>query len=164
MTEIKAFVVSFFCGVFTLLAPIHNFMYAMLFIFSLNFIAGFTADWIDIKRKDPDVNPWNNKKALMFFVCCAFFFVIAASAFIVGYLMGEQEQAKAVVQYMCWIAIVIFAINIFRNLRKVAQKGTSWYRFFDICYYVLSVQFIEKLPFVKKYLDENKEEYENRPA
>ena len=155
MDDIKTYVVAGFGGLFSLLAPIQNFMYAMIILFSLNFLFGFLADKINGGK-------WNNKKAMMFFVCCAVFFVTACSAFIVGHLMGEMDQAISVVKYLCVVAIFVFGTNIFRNLRSIPPKGTTWYKFFDLCYFILSAEFIEKIPLIKKWKEERSNKSEGR--
>jgi hypothetical protein len=71
--------------------------------------------------------------------------------------MGEHEQAIAVVKILCYIAVYIFGTNIFRNLRHIVSKGTAWYKLFDLCYYVLSVKFIERFSFVKDWQEQKKE-------
>lgn len=153
MEEIRTIVITATGALFSLLAPIQYFMYAMVLLFFLNFIFGLAADIVNGGR-------WKTKKALMFFVCCAVFFVTSCSAFIIGHFMGEHEQAITVVKFMCYIAIYIFGTNIFRNLRDISPKMSPWYRFFDLCYYILSVQFIEKIPFVKKWQEERKNQPE----
>ena len=143
MDDIKTIIVYSVGAIITLLAPIHNFMYAMLILFGINFIFGLAS----ARSKG---EKWEIKKALYFFVYVAIFLVIACAAFIIGYLMGENEQAVAVVKILCYIAVYIFGTNIFRNLRHIVPKGSQWYRFFDLCFYVLSVKFIERFDFVKK--------------
>lgn len=147
MDDLKTFIIYVIGGLFTLLAPIHNFMYAMLILFSINFVFGLTAARAKGEK-------WSTKKALWFFVYVAIFLVIAVCAFIIGYLMGEMEQAIAVVKILCYIAIYIFGTNIFRNMRHNVPRGTAWYKLFDLCYYVLSVKFVERLPFVKSWQEE----------
>jgi hypothetical protein len=71
--------------------------------------------------------------------------------------MGEHEQAVAVVKILCYIAVYIFGTNIFRNLRNIVPNDTAWYKLFDLCYYTLSVKFIERFDFVKKWQEERKE-------
>jgi len=154
MDDIKAIIVYFVGAIMTLLAPIQNFMYAMLILFAVNFLTGlFSARMMNEK--------WSTKKALMFFVYVLVFLVIACMAFIIGHLMGEHEQAVAVVKILCYIAVYIFGTNIFRNLRHIVPKGTAWYKLFDLCYYTLSVKFIERFDFVKKWQEEKKEESSN---
>ena len=154
MDDIKTVVVYAVGAIMTLLAPIQNFMYAMLILFSINFFTGLFAARVNDEK-------WSTKKALWFFVYVAIFLFIACMAFIIGHLMGEHEQAIAVVKILCYIAVYIFGTNIFRNLRKISPKGTAWYKLFDLCYYTLSVKFIERFGFVKKWREESDTENRN---
>ena len=147
MNDLKTVIVNVIGAIFALLAPIENFMYAMLILFGLNFFFGVVAAIVNKET-------WSNKKAMMFFVYCAIFLVTACSAFIIGHFMGEKEQATAVVKILCWLAVYVFGTNIFRNLCIIFPKGSTWFKLFDLCYYVLSVQFLEKVPFVKKWQEE----------
>lgn len=154
MDDIKTIIVYAVGAIMTLLAPIQNFMCAMLILFGINFFFGLVAARMKEEK-------WSTKKALMFFVYVVVFLVIACTAFIIGHLMGEHEQAIAVVKILCYIAVYIFGTNIFRNLRHIVPKDTAWYKLFDLCYYTLSVKFIEKFDFVKKWQEERKEESGN---
>ena len=147
MNDLKTAIVSVFGALFALLAPIQNFMYAMILLFGINFLFGVVAA---VVKKEG----WSTKKALYFFWYCAIFFVTACAAFIIGHLMGEKEQAEAVVKIICYVAIYIFGTNIFRNWLQILNKGTAWYKFVDLIYYVLSVKFIEKFDVVKKWQEE----------
>ena len=90
----------------------------------------------------------------MFFVYCAIFFVTACAVFIIGHFMGEHQQAITVVKILCYLAIYVFGTNIFRNLCKIVPEKSTWYKLFDLCYYILSVKFIEKFPFIRKWQEE----------
>jgi len=147
MNDIKTAIVTFIGGVFTLLAPIENFMYAMLLLFGINFLSGIVAARVSKEE-------WSTKKALMFFVYCAIFLVMACAAFIIGYFMGEHEQAVAVVKILCYLAVYIFGTNIFRNLVFITPDNSTWNKLFSLCFYVLSVKFIERFPWVKKWQEE----------
>lgn len=154
MDDIKTVVVYAVGAIMTLLAPIQNFMYAMLILFGVNFFFGLIAARMKKEK-------WSTKKALMFYVYVVVFLLIACTSFIIGELMGEHEQAVAVVKILCYIAVYIFGTNIFRNLRKIVPKGTAWYKLFDLCYYTLSVKFIERFDFVKKWREESDTENHN---
>lgn len=134
-------------AVFTLLSPIQNFMYAMALLFGINFMFGLVAAIVNKEG-------WSTRKALWFFVYCAIFFVTACALFIIGHLMDEKQQAIAVVKILCFCAVYIFGTNIFRNWRNILQPGSTWYKFVDLIYYVLSIKFIEKFPLVKKWQEE----------
>lgn len=121
MNELKNIIVTFVGGILTLLAPIESFMWAMFFLFAINFVSGIVA--AIVKKEE-----WSTKKALMFFVYCTVFCVMACSAFIIGHFMGEHEQAVAFVKILCYLAVYIFGTNIFRNCASshpTALRGTS---------------------------------------
>lgn len=147
MQDLKTVVVYVIGAIFTLLTPIHNFMIAMLILFGINFFFGVVAAVVNKEK-------WSHKKAMMFFVYMGIFLVISCAAFIIGHYLNNEDQAVAVVKILCYLAVYIFGTNIFRNLRGIVTKDTAWFKLFDLCYYVLSVQFIEKFSFVKKWQDE----------
>ena len=144
MAEIKTYIVMVVGAVFTLLAPIQNFMIAMALLFSVNFGFGLLAAIVNKEG-------WSWKKAVWFIVLCFMFFGTACSLFLIGHFMGEEEQAKTVVKGLCFLAIYVFGTNICRNWRNILTPGTDWYKFVDLMYYVLSVRFVEKFSIVKKW-------------
>ena len=147
MEELRTVIVTVIGAILTMLAPIQNFMYAMVLLVALNFIFGIVAATVNKEG-------WKTKKALMFFVYCAIFFVTACAVFIIGHFMGEHQQAITVVKILCYLAVYVFGTNIFRNLCLIVPQNSTWYKLFDLCYYMLSVKFIEKFPFIKKRQEE----------
>lgn len=153
MYEIKGYIVMLVGAVFSLLAPIQNFMYAMVTLFSVNFLFGLLADRAAGEK-------WQTKKALWFFAHCAVFFVTACALFVIGYLMGETKESVAVVKIMCYMAVYVFTVNILRNWKKVVPYGGAWWKLVDLLYYVLSVKFIERFQFIKQWQAERAAELE----
>ena len=153
MNDVKTIIITIIGAIFTLLAPIQNFMYAMLLLFGLNFIFGLVAAIVNREG-------WSTRKALFFIWYCAIFLITACSAFIIGHFMGERQQAEAVVKILCYVAIYIFGTNICRNWLNILSPGTAWYRFVDLVYYVLSVKFIERFRIVKEWQQKNNNDNE----
>lgn len=151
MNDLKTIIITIVGAIFTLLAPIQNFMYAMMLLFGVNFIFGVVAA---VVRKEG----WSTKKALCFIWYCATFFVTACATFIIGHLLNEQAQATAVVKILCYVAIYVFGTNIFRNWLQILNPGTAWYKFVDLIYYVLSVKFIERFSIVKEWQEQSEDE------
>ncbi len=147
MNDLKTLVVYILGALFSLLAPIHNFMISMMILFIVTFFFGVVDAIVNNEH-------WDFKKALMFFVYVAIFFVLACTAFAVGHYLNNEEQAIAVVKILCFLAVYFFGTNIFRNLCNIVPKSSTWYKFFDLCYYVLSIQFIERFSVVKKWQEE----------
>jgi len=149
MEEIKAYIIMMIGALLTLLSPIENFMYAMLLLLGLNFVYGLIAAIVSGEG-------WDTKKALKFIWFSALFFITVCCVFLIGHFMNEEQQAIAVVKILCLAATYIFGTNIFRNWRNIITPRSTWYKFVDLCYYVLSIQFIEKFPWVKKWQDREK--------
>ena len=136
------------CGLLTsLFTPILDYMIAMLILLSINLLFGIAA-----ARSNGE--EWSWKKALLFFVFCGGLFVTFASMFAVGHFLHQDAEAALCVKYACFIAVYVFGTNILRNWRSMLIEGTSMYKFVDVLLYVLTVQFVEKLPWVKKYQEQ----------
>ncbi|UKK52108.1 hypothetical protein L6472_05890 [Prevotella sp. E13-17] len=142
--ELKTLILTAVGLVTSILSPIGDFMLAMLMLLTVNLIFG-------IANARANGEPWSWKKASMFFVFCAIFLAIVALEFLIGHLMHNDPEAILCVKYTCFIAVWVFGTNILKNWRGMLKEGTATYKFVDILLYILQVQFVEKLPFVKKY-------------
>lgn len=147
LVELKTLVITIFGLVTSLFSPILDFMMAMLILLTVNLLFGMAAAY----NKGEE---WSWKKAMMFFVFCGGLFAVFASMFAVGHFLHNDAEAALCVKYGCFIATWVFGTNILRNWRSMLCPGTATYKFVDILYYVLTVQFVEKLPFVKKWQEE----------
>ncbi len=148
IAELKTLILSVFGLLASLFSPIGDFMLAMLVLLTVNLVFGVAADVVNGKK-------WSWKKAIMFFVFCGGFFFCAASMFAVGHFLHNDAEAALCVKYACFIAVWVFGTNILKNWRLMLKEGTATYKFVDILLYILTVQFVEKLPWVKKWQEEN---------
>ena len=147
IVELKGLVVTVVGLMASLFAPILDFMMAMLILLTVNLLFGIASAWAAGER-------WSWKKASMFFVFCFGLFGTFASMFAVGHFLHEDAEAALCVKYACFIAVWVFGTNILKNWRKMLKEGTATWKFVDILLYVLTVQFVEKLPFVKKWQED----------
>lgn len=154
LIEIKTLVITVFGLLTSLFAPILDFMVAMLLLLTLNLFFG-------IASARTNGEEWSWKKAMMFFVFCGGLFLTFTVMFAVGHFLHQDAEAALGVKYACFIAVWVFGTNIFRNWRKMLIPGTSMYKFVDVLLYILTVQFVERLPFVKKYQNDQ-EKKENK--
>ena len=148
--ELKTLALTVFGLLASLFAPILDFMMAMLILLTVNLLFGIASAWAAGER-------WSWKKASMFFVFCFGLFGTFASMFAVGHFLHEDAEAALCVKYACFIAVWVFGTNILKNWRKMLKEGTATWKFVDILLYVLTVQFVEKLPWVKKWQSEQEE-------
>ena len=129
MDEVRVAIINIIGAVLGFLAPIQDFMVAIVILFILNFIFGLTADMVT-------GGTWSWRKAFRFFTHCFVFFVMAAAVFTCGHYMHNQEGAVQCVSYICYVTIYIYAVNILRNLRHMLLEGSGMYRVVDILYYL----------------------------
>lgn len=149
LTELKALAITVFGLLASMFSPIMDFMVAMLILLTVNLLFGVASAWASGER-------WSWKKASMFFVFCFGLFGTFASMFAVGHFLHEDAEAALCVKYACFVALWVFGTNILKNWRKMLKEGTATWKFVDILLYVLTVQFVEKLPWVKRWQEEQK--------
>jgi hypothetical protein len=145
LTTLKTFMMNIISALWAFFLPIHEFMYAIIALFTLNFMAGLMDDVI--KQQ-----PWSFRKAVQFFVHCVVFFVLAASIYICGHYMHNDEGAITVVSYLCYAAFFFYGTNIIRNLRNISLIDSPMYRLLDFIYYVLTFKIVEKIPYLSEYV------------
>lgn len=152
ITELKTLVVTVFGLLASLFSPILDFMFAMLILLTTNLVFG-------IASARANGEEWSWKKAAMFIVFCLGLFGTFAVMFTVGHFLHQDTEAALCVKYTCFIAVWVFGTNILRNWRNMLYEGTATYKFVDVMFYILTVQFVEKLPWVKKYQEERDESH-----
>ena len=130
--------------------PIKDFMLAMLCVFGANFLMGITADIAHGGH-------WDNKKAQMAFIHVFIFFGIACFVFIIAHLMHVQKEGIQAVSWICYAAMWFYCRNILRNLKSVVKPSTPMGGLVSFLYYVVSLQMIEKIPYLKGFANGDKE-------
>ena len=145
--QLFAMIFTFLCGVY---APVKDFMVSMVFLFFLNFLAGLIADIAQGGR-------WENKKARQCFTHMFVFFGLVFFMVLIGHFMHEDRTTLQVIHGLCFSAIYYFAVNIIRN-GGIITEGSTMGKVFKFAYYVMTIQFIEQFPLLKKYEQFNKEE------
>ena len=138
-------------AVVSFLSPIQDFMTGIVVLFIVNFVFGLTADVVGGEG-------WKWKKAFRFFVHCLIFFALAACIYVCGHFMHNESGAIQCVTFICYLAIWAYSINICRNLKNILKQETPLYRVVDIVYYILTLKVVEKIPFLKDYINHKKED------
>lgn len=151
MGEIKGLLVATFSALVSFFMPIKDFMIAMIILFLVNFSFGLLADIIN-------GGCWERKKALQFFTQSLGFFLLVFCMFSIGEKMHAHQEAVSSVKYLCTVAVWFFSVNITRNCMEITPKGSVFHRIAYFVYYVLSVQFVERIPFLKRFITEKEKE------
>lgn len=126
-------------------------MLAMIVLFIVNFSFGLLADIVN-------GGGWERKKALQFFTQSMVFFLLAFCIFSIGEKMHAHQEAVSSVKYLCTVAVWFFSVNIARNWMNITPRKSVFHRIAYFVYYVLSVQFVERIPFLKRFIAEKEKE------
>lgn len=148
---LKAAVITFISGLLTLFSPIQDILIGMVILLSINGLFGLIADIMDGER-------WHSKKALSFLYQCFIYFGLVMSLFVVGKFIHKPSEAATCVSMISIITTWVFTINILRNVKQCMPRSSPMYKLFDILHYIVSVQVIEKIPYVAAYMAEKQEE------
>nr|DAR63561.1 MAG TPA: holin [Caudoviricetes sp.] len=151
---IRGVLVTFLSCLLAFFAPVQDFLIAMFCLFVANVAFGVLADYIN-------GGEWQRRKFFVFFRDCLVFFGLVASFYVIGYFVHRREEATTCVSVSCLLAIWAFGINILRNCRNCCLKTSSMYKLFDILYFIVSAQVIQKVPFVAEYIKNKEAENEN---
>lgn len=150
---IRSAVVALISCLLTLFSPIQDVLVGMTVLLALNGFLGLLADIIN-------GNGWVMNKALKFLIQCFVYFVLVMALFVVGHLIHKHNEAITCVSIISIITTWVFGINILRNCKECCPKTSSMYKLFDILYYIVSIQIIEKVPFVANYIKHKEAENE----
>lgn len=150
MGEIKGLLIASMAALVSFFMPIGDFILAMIILFVINFGFGLLADIVN-------GGGWKTKKAQQFFVQCFVFFVLAFCIFGIGEKMHAHEEAVCGVKYLCTIALWFFSVNIVRNWMNITPGRSVFHRMAYFVYYVLSVQFVERIPLLKRFIEEKEQ-------
>lgn len=150
---IRSAVVALVSCLITLFSPIEDIMLGMVVLLAVNGLFGLLADIINGVG-------WKTKKAIGFLYQTAVYFVLVMSLFVVGKFIHKHDEAVTCVSMISVITTWVFGINIFRNGRECCPKNSSMYKLFDILHYIVSVQIIEKIPYIENYIREKQKDKE----
>lgn len=151
LDSIRYFLIGLVSAMAAFFSPIKDFMTAAVLLFIVNFFCGLLADIVV-------GNKWQTKKALIFVWYCFLYFGMCAFVFACGHYMRNEEGAVQCVSYVCYLALYIYGVNIVRNLKKVVVPSSSMYKILDIIYYVLTFEFVSKIPYLSNYLEARRDD------
>lgn len=151
MDSIKTFIISLATGIVAYFSPIDNEIQILVILFALNFIAGVSAGLI------AENDEFRFKKAFRCIAELTCVVVFISSMFSIGERKGNVEATLQCVSFVTYVCIWFYSQNILRNLRSLFKEG-AMYKVVDFLYYVISVEFVKKIPMLSSYLKTEKQE------
>lgn len=150
---LRCAVMTLVSSVITMFSPIRDVMIGMIILLSVNALFGLVADIID-------GNGFCMRKALSFLGQCFVFFGLVTSLFAIGHFIHKHNEAVTCVSLVSIITTWVFAVNILRNCKECVPNKSPMYKLFDILHYIVSVQVIERIPYVANYMTDRKKDSE----
>lgn len=153
--QIKAVTLMVLSALSGFFMPISDLVVAILILLGVNFLSGWIEDSLH-------ADGWKWKKAFKAFTECFFLCGIGAFVFAMGHFMHKADASVQCLTAIYFAAIWFYVINILNNWRKILIEGTTIHRFVSFLYFVVSMKFVEKIPFLSEFI--NKEEEENKDS
>ena len=144
-SEFRMWVTGTFSAILAFLNPIAGDLYSMLLLFAANVLFGIIAD-VSTGKKWDKRKFWNAiKEAILFFALVFFIFGIGA-------LKHNAAGAQQCVSFVSYSLIYYYGTNICRNMKLTLPDSSIGHTVFSWFYWILSVEFIKKIPGLMQYL------------
>lgn len=138
-----------FCGLITSVLlyfmPLQGLVIAISIAFTANFIFGILTGLLVQKETV------SFKKAFIAFCEVAVYMVILTQFYTIGDKMKSPDTVFKMVSMLTWAWITFYSANLSKNLKRLFPHS----RGFNFLFYVLNLEFIKRIPYLKKF-----EEYE----
>ena len=152
MDYLRNLIIGLITSITAYLSPIDGEMKSLLIIFSLNFLFGLLAGLLI------DKEGFSFKKAWKCVIEATIIFVLICSIYFIGREKGNPEGALQCVSFVSYSVLYFYSVNILKNLKNLAPPQSICYRAVAFLYYVVSVEFVKKIPYLPQYLKVNQDE------
>lgn len=151
MDEIKGVVLIVVSALSGFFMPIQDFMIAILVLLGVNFVSGWLEDELHAQG-------WKWKKAFKTFYECCIMLAIGAFVFVIGHFMHRESSALQCLTAIYAAGVWFYSVNILNNWKKILPAGTTLRRFVTFLHFVVSMKFVERIPYLKAFLQQAEEE------
>ena len=150
MESLRTFVVSILTALAAYFSPIEGEFQVLLILFSVNFIAGLLASIL------VDNDKFLFKKAFRCIAELTCLMAFIASMYSIGERKNDVSGTLQLVSFVTYVVVWFYTQNILRNLKSLFKTGTM-HMVCAFLYYIVSVEFIKRIPFLQQYFEiENK--------
>lgn len=149
-TIIRVWIVTTFNSILAFLTPIAGDLASMLLLFMFNALFGLIADITN-------GGSWSAKKLWKAFKEAGLFFCIVFFIYGIGHLKAQMEGAQQCVSFVVYSLIYFYGTNIARNAVNITPDGSIAHKACKFLYYIISVEFIKKVPYLAEYIENRKE-------
>lgn len=147
--ELKIWIIGVISAVAAFLNPISGDIYSMAVLFAANFFFGLIADI-------SNGGNWEKRKVWTAFKEAGLFFAFVFFIYGIGTLKGNMLGAQQCVSFVGYSLIYFYSTNICRNMCRITREGSVAHAVFQWFFWILSVEFIKRIPYLKAYLEGKK--------
>ena len=146
-----------FCliSILAYLRPISGDLESLIVLFSMNFIVGLLNGLI-VKCES-----FSYKKAWQCINEAVMFLMLICFAYFITERIDSQIEGIRIISFFVWSIIYFYIVNIIRNLKGLFYNHTIAYRTLNFIYYIISIEFVKRLPQLNDYLKKEKKDNEN---
>lgn len=145
MYYLKNLFVGLVTSVAAYLSPISGDIKSLIALFVINFSFGLLAGLL-INNED-----FSFKKAFRCILEAMAFFVTVSAIYYIGEQKGNSDGALQCVSFVTYSVFYFYGVNVLRNWKQLCTKGSATYKCVSFIHYVISVEFIKKIPFLSNY-------------
>lgn len=152
LTTFKPLLITVLSIIMAYLAPVTSMVYAIFLLFLVNFMAGLIAGLIVEKEA------FSVRKFFHCLLETMVFFVIVIVVYVLGDLMDKPGAAIQCITGIVYAVLYFYGVNVFRNLSKLFPDS----RTLKFLYYVLSFEILKKVPFLRRFEEQEKAAVEGK--
>jgi len=146
-STVKTVIVSLLTGLAAYLHPLTGDLYSLVSVFVLNFLFGLLAGLL------ANSECFQFRKAWKCVSEAAVFFVMVCAIYFIGEHKGNPDGALQCVSFVTYSVLYFYTVNILRNLKLLLPDGSVGCKVVAWLHWVVSVEFVKKIPRLSEYLN-----------
>lgn len=146
LSTFKAIIVVITSSILAYLTPVKDIMLCIMISFTANFLTGYIAGIVT------QCEMFSLKKAKVAIYEAVVYLLLIAIIFTLGEKMGDKEWALKCLSIITYAWIYFYLVNILKNLKRLfpLSRGLAF------VYYVVSLEFVKRFPYLKDFIDSEK--------
>lgn len=147
--NIKTTVVAVTMQMLAYFKPLDDELFILWMIFIVNFASGLLNDLIVNNSSFSFRKAWRcvTEVSMFFFMCLVIFTF--------GEKKGWEDRSTQAVSFLTYVITWFYSQNILRNLKSMMRQGSAAHEVISFLYYVVSVEFVKKIPYLKQWMVES---------
>lgn len=143
--------IGWITGLYLYFEPIHYVWRVAIVLWAVNIIFGYISGMVINNEK------LNWKKFMRAMLELALYLFIANMLFAIGDQMGRKSEMLKGLNITTWGLIAFYVINVMKNITRLLPGNSPGAKLFRYMYFLLSLEFVKKIPYMKEFQKNEKE-------